>query len=358
MRPHRQGLRNGWITRRRARLAAVGAAVALLLITVILSLLILPRSPSSPPDRQVRPTDDRIGEPSATHSVRASPPPTERPVPTGAPSHTPTPTQTPRPSPSPTATRTKEPRPVVLSFRAQTDPVDPGDTVTVFWDTVGATSVVLYKMWPSGQISAAGIELPISGTYDYQLSEYDQNWASFLLYASDEAGNQAQATVEVSIRCTYRWFLSPPPEDICPTEPLDSPAAQQHFEHGVMIWVEKEDAVYVLYGQPLYTTHWTRFEDLWEEGEPEQDDSITAPEGLQQPRRGFGLVWREQPQVREQLGWAIAGEKAYTTVLQLTTRYKYNARYLLAVDGSVWHLGPEGSSWAQILRDEEMMPAP
>ena len=36
------------------------------------------------------------------------------------------------------------------------------------------------------------------------------------------------------------------------------------------------------------------------------------------------------------------------TVLQSTTQYKYNSIYLRALDGGVWHLGPERSSWAKL----------
>jgi hypothetical protein len=51
------------------------------------------------------------------------------------------------------------------------------------------------------------------------------------------------------------------------------------------------------------------------------------------------------------LGWAVDEEQGYTTVMQRTTRYKYKALYLLALDGGVWYLGPEGSSWDKLQPD-------
>ncbi len=42
---------------------------------------------------------------------------------------------------------------------------------------------------------------------------------------------------------------------------------------------------------------------------------------------GLGLVWRERPGVRDGLGWAVEGEQGFTTIMQRTTRFKYNAWY-------------------------------
>jgi hypothetical protein len=118
-----------------------------------------------------------------------------------------------------------------------------------------------------------------------------------------------------------------------------------------MIWVGAEDAIYVLYSGEQMTTRWDRFEDEWDPGELDRDPDLTPPPGLQQPIRGFGLVWRTKPYVRERLGWAVDQERGYTTVKQRTTRYKYNAWYLLALDDDVWYLGPERSSWDKLQPD-------
>ena len=204
----------------------------------------------------------------------------------------------------------------------------------------------------SGQLPADGIDVPVSGTYTYTIPPEEQNWVDFLLYVWDDADRHASATQTVRLRCRHDWFLEPRPEDICPTAPLVSAAAEQHFEGGTMIWVEAEDAIYVLVGDPggapASATHWNRFEDMWDESLPDRDPHLAPPEGRQQPIRGFGLVWRENPEIQEQLGWATDSETGYTTILQRTTRYKYNAWYLLALDGHTWYLGPERSSWDRI----------
>jgi len=55
-----------------------------------------------------------------------------------------------------------------------------------------------------------------------------------------------------------------------------------------------------------------RFDDAFREGSPESDPRYAPPAGKQQPVRGFGLVWRANPGVREALGWALDKEQGYT----------------------------------------------
>lgn len=225
---------------------------------------------------------------------------------------------------------------------------DPGDTIVLEWACTGTTHAILYKLFYSGQLPADGWYVPPTGSYTYTISEDETNWVSFMLFAYDEADAYASAGETVELRCQDVWFFAPAPHDICPTAPVVSWAAEQNFERGVMIWIEAEDAIYVLYDSPQAYPHWDRFPDEWDLGEPESDPSLEPPPGLQQPVRGFGLVWREQDYVREQLGWAVEQEQGYRTVMQRTTRYKYNSWYLLARDGGVWYLGPERSEWDKI----------
>jgi hypothetical protein len=59
---------------------------------------------------------------------------------------------------------------------------------------------------------------------------------------------------------------------------------------------------------------WT-FADTWGESQPPGGGS--GPGGLFEPSRGFGKVWREQPGVRERLGYALAAnEQGQTLTIQ------------------------------------------
>ncbi len=94
----------------------------------------------------------------------------------------------------------------------------------------------------------------------------------------------------------------------CPTEAHRTlNAATQDFQRGYMVWRGDERLTYVIYEG----TGWESYADRWQDGMPEQDPSYgPPPDGLIQPKRGFGLVWQENPAVRDGLGWALTEERA------------------------------------------------
>ncbi len=88
--------------------------------------------------------------------------------------------------------------------------------------------------------------------------------------------------------------------------------AEQDFQNGRMFWLRPIDQIWVTTTNEDGEQMWDVYEDTFEEGQPELDPSLEPPdEDLYQPVRGFGLLWRENPQMREQLGWAEAPEVGY-----------------------------------------------
>lgn len=81
-------------------------------------------------------------------------------------------------------------------------------------------------------------------------------------------------------------------------------AAEEVFIGGITFWREDIRRIYVLYNSGA----WQSFADTWDASQPESDPSIVAPAGYFQPVRGFGKVWRVNPQVRWALSWARAPE--------------------------------------------------
>ncbi len=57
---------------------------------------------------------------------------------------------------------------------------------------------------------------------------------------------------------------------------------------------------------------WLAFPDIFKDGQPETDPNIVPPANFQQPKRGFGQVWRDNQNVRDALGWALDWERPYT----------------------------------------------
>lgn len=116
-------------------------------------------------------------------------------------------------------------------------------------------------------------------------------------------------------------------------QPDSSQAAEQSFEQGRMIWVQQQDSIYVIYNDGS----WERYADAFEEGMAESDPAISPPDGKLQPMRGFGKVWREQPQVRERIGWALAPEAPADVQL-----HPFERGSMIRLGGTVYALVGEG----------------
>ena len=308
-----------------------------------------------------------------TEPPSATPPPTatqvppadtpEPPMPTATPTPAPTATDTPRsptplvitvvvtvtpgPTSAPPATPTDAPAAAgatIHSFQTGVDIADPGDSIVLSWHWSGGERATIYHLLPTGQFGSDYWTVGPTGSLEYTISPMRRNTDMFALYVSDAQGVAAQATLQVDLRCTAQWFFDAAP-DICPyEEALAGPGAEQHFERGVMLWMGPENRIYVLFDD-AQSPRWTAYADEWDQGDPASDPSLNPPAGLQQPVRGFGLLWREQTGVRDRLGWATGPEHGYETALQRTSHYRYPVLYIRALDGGVWQLGPNGGSW-------------
>lgn len=114
------------------------------------------------------------------------------------------------------------------------------------------------------------------------------------------------------------------------------------FEHGVMLWREADRMIYILADDGAYSS----VADEWQETMPERSCDLDEPEGLDQPKRGFGLVWCRDGDVRDQLGFATQGEYSTQGLYQsfergvLFWQYEGPVRVLYS-DGTWRDLGPQ-----------------
>jgi hypothetical protein len=95
--------------------------------------------------------------------------------------------------------------------------------------------------------------------------------------------------------------------------------AEQLFEHGRMFWVEPVQQIWVLKITGEGQGTWSSYADTFVEGEAETDPSLVPPDGRYQPERGFGKLWREAGDLRQELGWGITPEFGYIS------QYEYHA---------------------------------
>lgn len=92
----------------------------------------------------------------------------------------------------------------------------------------------------------------------------------------------------------------------------------QFYEHGAMFWREQDRSIFIISDlairQGQETDSWWRVDDTFQEGEPEDDPGLQPPEGMRQPIRGFGKVWRSNAFVRDAIGWAATEEIPLTSL--------------------------------------------
>jgi hypothetical protein len=195
------------------------------------------------------------------------------------------------------------------------------------------------------QLGDASWKVEPSGSLAVTIPPGLRNTVDYVLFVDGSSAPAARAMVEIELTCAEDWFFAPPP-DGCPADaPLITDAAEQHFHRGTMVWNRAEDRIYVLFGDGGGPA-WRAYQDAFDEGEDlVSDPGIQPPPGSYQPIRGFGLVWREQPGVRNRLGWAMDTETGYQTAIQRSSYVRYNAIYIRALDGGVWRLGPEHREW-------------
>lgn len=107
----------------------------------------------------------------------------------------------------------------------------------------------------------------------------------------------------------------------CPLgNPPDTTQVQtvyQVFERGAMLWVAGSPSqIYALYDDGTYQ----RFADTFVDGVDPESGGETPPQGLLEPTRGFGKIWRNNNAVKGFLGWSVSVEIADNATQQLFAR--------------------------------------
>ena len=151
------------------------------------------------------------------------------------------------------------------------------------------------------------------------------------------AGNAAEPTPQLTNAdgsCTYAWaFDIQSTEAACPAAEAETvEAVFQPFQYGFMVWTEPNDTIYVLHhtaAQP----RWVAAQDAYVSGMPERDNDWpeAQPPQTNQPRLGFGVLWRQNDDIRERIGWAV---QTWETV--------YEARLQSGADGTIYIEEPGG----------------
>jgi hypothetical protein len=94
-------------------------------------------------------------------------------------------------------------------------------------------------------------------------------------------------------------------------------SATQLYERGNMVWLAgPPPVIYTLFN----TGRFNRYDDTYNANVDPFSGGEPAPNGLIEPVRGFGKVWRSNGDVRSNLGWATVDEAGATSTIQLFDR--------------------------------------
>jgi hypothetical protein len=287
----------------------------------------------------ITPSATPTGQPVADVSTPAAGP-TVTPSPSPAPPTDAPPSLTPSPHPSgggqsqPVPTAPPSGGAVIDTFTASADTVHPGDKITLTWHT-NVARVSIRVILNSGQYGQ-WFDQPGAGSMDYTVDAKERNAFQIQLVA-EPAGNEAYKNLPFSIICPDSWFVDGAPST-CPNPALKGDWVAQKFEHGIMVWIGASKSILIIRDDNV----WGTYPDTWQPGMPESDPGLTPPDGLFQPVRGFGKVWRDYD--RSAIGWALAPEYATPITYQCDSVFK-SAVCILSGPTGLLILNMWGGGW-------------
>jgi hypothetical protein len=115
----------------------------------------------------------------------------------------------------------------------------------------------------------------------------------------------------------------------CPTAPPNSKdppdiwevqAIYQPFERGHMLWLSNvgwfdAQVIYVMLDDQSYT----RYDDDYDPNTDPESGNFRPPEGLYEPVEALGKLWRNEPGLKDRIGFATAPQMEMDTSMQMFT---------------------------------------
>lgn len=264
------------------------------------TLAVLPSlTPSNTPTSTPTPTYTPTATPTFTPTATNTPLPTATFTPsitstfTITPTFTVTPTATATPTFTPTATFTASPTPntpQIIAFTASANNVAPNTSVMLSWQTVSDSAridqlnqqgavVQTFSVVPTGQ-------LPVS---------VPGNQGRLVIYrlTALRGGQQATASVPITIQCSIGWFFGnefAPPDAGCPTTVgAVGSGAFQAFERGFMVYVNA-NGLNTVYGLQTGGNMYISYPNGWD-GTTAYTCASSPPAGLLAPQDMFAWLY-------------------------------------------------------------------
>jgi hypothetical protein len=236
------------------------------------------------------------------------------------------------PQPAPSAPR-------IVSVQAQPDPVDLGGSLQITWQVTGV-DLVLIELWDTDSPNPAPFtvltDLPLTGSSLVGVPAILKADVRIVIWGANRARGYSPVTMYerlVQSSVTVHVKRGEVKTDY-------SRAAFQRYERGFMIWRADTGEVMVFWGDQAGQVNFL----------PERaygwlpDNPVTqaTPPDRVRPINGFGRVWGNFQTIRDQLGWAVGHEEAYTTVIQSFTATGSGS--FTIPDGRILYV--TGTSWS------------
>jgi LysM repeat protein len=135
------------------------------------------------------------------------------------------------------------------------------------------------------------------------------------------AGNTTGASSVLPANCAANWFFSftrTAVDNNCPGQVTTVEAVGQNFQGGRVYRYSgatgsaERGTIYIIYNNGT----WQTFVDTWDASQPNDDPGIVPDVTWYKPFGAIGKVWRDNPQLRQALGWAYQPESPFTGRIQ------------------------------------------
>ena len=207
--------------------------------------------------------------------------------------------------------------PAVITFTANPNPAQPGQTVTLSWQATG-TELVQIGLFDTASGSQEPFslldDLPLTGSAPITLPLHMPGGVTAVAWAANhipgappaDKSQYAQLALIIGVDSSQSGVLTPR-------------ATYQPFERGFMVWREDTSAILVFWGgagggqwTTVPATHYSPLPD---------NPIFDIPPHYVRPIMGFGRVWGNNQYIRDLVGFATGHEVGYVTRIELQNGY-------------------------------------
>lgn len=232
--------------------------------------------------------------------------------------------------------------PRIEFFTSDVLSIQPGGTVTLFWSARNVDNARIYRLNQDNERTQV-FDVAPDGSLDITTSSNDRGELDFVLGVGED-DLYTEQILTIPLRCPVSWYFSPAPEECPDAEAVEVNITAQAFQRGLMLFIEEQDTIYVLFNDGQ-TPAWRTFDNRYDP-EIHQERDPNAPPEFIQPLRELGLIWRTNDTVRTRLGLGQSEAVSYLGQVQASSEgTRQTTLYISSPDANILQLIPGGDLW-------------